>query len=231
MSRIETIGAATLYLGDCREVLPTIGRVDAVVTDPPYGVNGGSGTKGLASAKTKYAATDWADTPNYIAEVCAPMVAAALAIATRGLVFPGAPNAFKYPHPTDMGCVYQPAAIGMSKWGRVTFQPVLFYGKDPRAGLTIQPIHYINTERSEDCGHPCPKPLGLMKWAVRRASLDNEIILDPFMGSGTTGVACVKTGRKFIGIELDRGYFDIAVKRIEKAIAERDAATVGSQTV
>ena len=222
MSRIEVIGAATLYLGDCRDVLPTIGEVDAVVTDPPYGVNGGSGTKGLASAKTKYTASGWSDTPEYISDVCAPMVALALSIAKRGLVFPGAPNAFKYPAPTDMGCVYQPAAVGMGKWGRVTFQPVLFYGKDPRAGLTIQPIHYINTERSDDCGHPCPKPQGLMRWAVHRASLDCETVLDPFMGSATTGIVAVQMGRKFIGIERDEGYFDIACRRIEQAQRQTD---------
>ncbi len=63
-----------------------------------------------------------------------------------------------------------------------------------------------------------------MEWLVSNAAVENATILDPFMGSGTTGVACVKTGRKFIGIELDRGYFDIAVKRIEKALKERDEA-------
>jgi len=66
--------------------------------------------------------------------------------------------------------------------------------------------------------------VALMEWCLSHVA--GETILDPFMGSGTTGVACVKTGRKFIGIELDRGYFDIAVKRIEKALQERDEMLV-----
>ena len=69
--------------------------------------------------------------------------------------------------------------------------------------------------------HTCPKPITVMESVTTRYTELDSVVLDPFMGSGTTGVACVKTGRKFIGIELDRGYFDIAVKRIEKALAER----------
>jgi site-specific DNA-methyltransferase (adenine-specific)/modification methylase len=222
VSRVETIGRATLYLGDCRDILPTLGKVDAVVTDPPYGVSGGSGTLGKASLKTKYEACGWSDDAAYIADTCVPAVALALNLAKRGAITPGAPNAWLYPAPNDLGAFYQPAATGMSKWGRCTVQPVLFYGKDPRAGLTIQPIHYVLTERAEDCGHPCPKPLGAMRWLVSRASLDGEAILDPFMGSGTTGVAAVQMGRDFIGIEREPKYFEIACRRIDKAQRQGD---------
>lgn len=77
-------------------------------------------------------------------------------------------------------------------------------------------------ETVEANGHPCPKPLGWMTWLVELASNPWEIVLDPFMGSGTTGVACVKLGRRFIGIEIEPKYFDIACKRIEAACAQPD---------
>ena len=216
MSRVEVIGNATLYLGDCREILPVLPKVDAVVTDPPYGVNGGSGTRGRASARTKYVG-DWEDTPEYVASVIVPALALALSIAKRGLVTPGTRCCFMYPPPDDMGALWQPAATGLGKWGRATTQPVLFYGKDPRAGLTIQPKHFVNTQRSERNGHPCPKPLPVMLWAVNRASLEGETLLDPFMGSGTTGVAASVLSRSFIGIEIVPTYFDIACRQVEEA--------------
>ncbi len=221
-TRVEVIGRAVLVQCDCHDLLPVLPKVDAVVTDPPYGVSGGSGTLGKASLKTKYEAQDWCDDSAYIADVCVPSVVAALSLAKRGVITPGAPNAWLYPAPTDLGAFYQPAATGMSKWGRCTVQPVLFYGKDPRSGLTIQPIHYVLTERAEECGHPCPKPIGPMRWLVFRVSLDGETILDPFMGSGTTGVAAVQMGREFIGIEREPKYFDIACKRIEDAQRQGD---------
>lgn len=214
--RTETIGDCTLYLGDCRTVMEALGPVDAVVTDPPYGVSGGSGTLGKASSKTKYE-NGLPDTPDSVRDVFAPAVVTALSLAKRGVITPGAPCAFMYPPPEDLGGLYQPATSGMSKWGRATLQPVLFYGKDPRAGLTIQPIHKVVTEASEKNGHPCPKPASAALWMVNRASLEGETILDPFMGSGSFGVACVVLGRAYIGIEIHEPYFDIACRRIEEA--------------
>lgn len=214
--RVERIGDATLYLGDCREVLPLIENVQAVVTDPPYGVSGGSGTMGKASQKTKYA-SPFEDSRESVRTIFAPAVSLALSKAKRGIVTPGSPCAFLYDEPDDIGCLYQPATTGMSKWGRATMQPVLFYGKDPRAGLTIQPLHKIITVAAEKNGHPCPKPIEAALWMVDRASLAGETVLDPFMGSGTTGVACASLGRPFVGIELHEPYFEIACRRIEAA--------------
>ena len=211
------IGNAELWHGDCREILPTLSKVDAVVADPPYGVNGGSGTMGKASQQTKYENSTWRDDAEYVRHVCVPAVRLALSISKRGAITPGTPNAFLYPHPCDIGAFYQPAAVGMGKWGRATVQPILFYGKDPRAGLTIQPIHYVLTERAEELGHPCNKPVKAIVWLVNRVSVQGDVALDPFMGSGTTGVACANLGRKFIGIEIERKYFDIACRRIEDA--------------
>ena len=211
------IGNAELYLGDCMEVLPTLGRVDAVITDPPYGVNGGSGTIGAASTKTKYI-DGFSDTRQNIIECVVPSIKLALQLSSRAVITSGTPCAFLYPEPDDIGAIYQPATTGMNKWGRETTQPVLFYGKDPRAGLTIQPKHFQNTFQAEKNGHPCPKPIEVTRWMVYRGSLNGELILDPFMGSGTTGVAAIELGRKFIGIEREPKYFDIACERIQNAV-------------
>jgi len=221
MSRVERIGDATLYLGDCREIVPLIGAVDAVVSDPPYGVNGGSGTKGKSSLKTKYAGA-FDDTPENVRDAVIPAIQMALKNAQRGVITPGTPCCFMYPPPTDMGIIYQPATTALNKWGRETSQPVLFYGKDPLAGITIAPKHIVATKAAEDVEHPCPKPLYVANWMVARASLSGETVLDPFMGSGTTGVACAKLGRKFIGIEIEPKYFDIACRRIEAAYKQPD---------
>lgn len=215
MTEPVIIGRATLYLGDCRDILPTLGKVDAVVTDPPYGLSGSSGTINIARGKSIYASGT--DTLEDVRAIYVPAIRAALALAKRGAVTPGTPHSFEYPKPDDIAAIFQPATSGMSKWGRATWQPVLLYGKDPRSGLTIQPLHKQVTQHPEPCDHPCPKPLATMQWLVERASLPGETILDPFMGSGTTGVAAVQMGRKFIGIEREPKYFNIACKRIEDA--------------
>jgi DNA modification methylase len=217
----ERIGNQRLILGDCIKVMPMLGKVDAVVTDPPYGVNGGSGTIGAASKKTKYQA-EFTDTRDYVSSVCVPAIAYALTISDRAILTPGTPCLFLYPEPKDVGAIFQPATAGLNKWGRETTQPVLFYGKDPMSGLTIQPKHITATRGAEPNGHPCPKPLYVMEWMVRRASLQGETILDPFMGSGTTLVACQRMGRHGIGIELDPDYFAIACKRVDEAARQPD---------
>lgn len=198
---IETIGDATLYLGDCREILPTLGRVDAVVTDPPYGV------------RTAYLSHD----DSTIDEVL-PRVQQALGVAKRALIFPGIPNAWKYPEPDDIGWAFSGSDTGMSPWGMRCGQPMLYYGKRPVTGCYPTGFNgvYANDANQVE-GHPCPKPIRVMLWAVNRASLPGEAVCDPFMGSGTTGVACARLGRRFIGIEIEPRYFEIACKRIDEA--------------
>jgi len=200
------IGDATLYLGDCLEILPTLDPVDAVVTDPPYGV-------GL-----EYESVE--DTPALVANVVVPAITMLIELSKTIAVTPGTRNAFSYPSPTEMGCLYFPAGSGFSRWGFTCFQPILFYGKDPYPPNNKRPNSYRSTEISQKNGHPCPKPIRLMEWLVDRASLDGWTVLDPFMGSGTTGVACANLGRKFIGIEIETKYFDIACERIEAAYAQ-----------
>jgi DNA modification methylase len=204
MSRIETIGAATLYLGDCREILPTLGKVDAVVTDPPYGI-------GLEYG-------EYQDSASNLLELSRSVTAMCLGLAPLVSITPGNLNQYLYPKPTWTLCWFNRAGAGSGPWGFSCWQPIMCYGVDPylAAGKGRRPDYIEWSETSEKCGHPCPKPLGFMKRWINRVSLTGEI-LDPFMGSGTTGVAAVQLQRKFIGIEIEPKYFDIACRRIEEA--------------
>lgn len=220
--RHVTIGNCELYLGDCLEVMEHITSVDAVVTDPPYGLGEPSGTLSKQRAhKRDYEGFD--DTYEYLLSCSVPAVIKALSLSNgRGIVTTGAAHAWDYPKPDVLGAFYQPASVGMCRWGRQTSQPILFYGKDPMAGKDIQHTTYLLTEKSSTSEHPCAKPQKAWNWIVKRASLAGEVVLDPFMGSGTTGVSCVKLGRRFIGIEINEKYFELSCKRIQEATNSPD---------
>lgn len=219
MTKVETIAeGVTLYLGDCREILPTLGKVDAVVTDPPYGVNLGKDGP-TAIGKTAY--ESFVDTPENVRNVCVPVIKECIRLFGRAVLTPGNQNCFAYPQPAEIGAIFNPAGAGFSRWGFTTSQPILYYGKDPHSP-SKKPQAIYSTELSEKNGHPCPKPFKLMRWLVERASLPGETVLDPFMGSGTTGVAAINLGRQFVGIELEPKYFDIACKRISDALKQPD---------
>jgi DNA modification methylase len=218
--RIERIGEATLYLGDCLEILPTLPKVDAVITDPPYGIDGGSGGDARDFAKGAYEAF-WDDTPAYIESVCVPAIKACVDLADAVAVTPGIRCLDLYPKARDMGCFWTPAAATHGPWGFTTFQPILFYGKDWRAGKGALPSGRAVAEAAEKNGHPCPKPVGAWRWLVDKAAKPNAVVLDPFMGSGTTGVVCAETGRTFLGIEIEPRYFDIACERIDNAYRQQ----------
>ena len=221
MNSPVTIGNATLYLGDCRDILPTLGRVDAVVTDPPYGYGKPTGTIGTKSTKRLYDVFD--DTPENVKNNCVPAFVAALELAGgRGAITPGNRCAFYYPEPEVMGCFFQPAATGMCRWGRSTSQPIFYYGNDPRIGKTIDRTSYQLTEKASTDKHPCAKPLKAWTWLTWKLALEGETILDPFMGSGTTGVCAHANGQNFIGIEISEAYFDLACERIEDAQRQGD---------
>ena len=216
--RTEVIGNATLYLGDCLEILPTLPKVDAVITDPPYGVGyAGSATKHSVRDGIGYLSFD--DTPENIRESIVPRFVAALEKAERAALTPGIHCARMYPQPTGEGVIWYPSGANSGPWGFITHQPIYYYGKCPfladKKGR--RPTGFQSTESAEQNGHPCPKPVAQMQWIVNRASRYGETILDPFMGSGTTGVACMNLGRKFIGIEIEDRYFDIACRRIDDA--------------
>lgn len=227
MAEKVTIGSAELWHGDCREVLPLLAECDALITDPPYGV-------GLAGKMAKqrdgsvkrlsegYASTD--DTPEYVRSVVVPAVIVALWKTKRAAVTPGTKSMFMYPEPNAVGAFFSAAGTGLSSWGFKCSQPILYYGPCPYLAAGLGGRHdsmgqaYPND--ANETGHPCAKPLPQMVWLVNRASMPGETVLDIFMGSGTTGVACAQLGRRFIGIERERQYFDIACERLERAHAQ-----------
>jgi len=219
--REEQIGDCRLILGDSLEVLSTLESFDAVVTDPPYGIEGGKGGDSSAFGKGGYDAP-FEDSPDYIRRVCVDVIEQCLSLAGALAVTPGNRCLAMYPQARDIGCFWTPAAMTHGPWGMTTFQPILYYGKDWRAGKGAYPSGRQVTEASEKNGHPCPKPIKAWQWLVDKVCPPNGSVLDPFMGSGTTGVACAKTGRSFVGIELHEPYFEIACKRVREAYAQGD---------
>jgi site-specific DNA-methyltransferase (adenine-specific) len=226
LTRKVTIAeGATLYLGDCREILPSI-SADVLITDPPYGVNlgnhrGASDTRASVLKIQGYESYD--DTPENFDEIVVPAITTALSLVDRGAVFMAGKSAWKLPPADVIGGIYLPSGMGRNPWGFASMQHCLLYGSAPdlfKTGARATAIY--STETSEKNGHPCPKPIGWMKWLVSLASREDETVVDPFMGSGTTGVACVQLGRKFIGIEIEPKYFDIACRRIELATKQQD---------
>lgn len=205
------IGNATLYHGDCLEILPALQRVDAVVTDPPYGIgesnkNHKSRNK-LASSPT-YERSDWDNKP-----ASTDAIALMRSISATQVIFGG--NYFDLP-PAKCWLIWDKIngendfADAEMAWTNVNGAVRLI--RHQWAGMLR------DSERDISRQHPTQKPIAVMEWAITKSKVAaGATILDPFMGSGTTGVACMNLGRKFIGIEIDRKYFDIACERIENA--------------
>lgn len=215
------IGDATLYLGDCMDILPTLGKVDCVITDPPYG----TGTKKKSGLrKGNIAKSDYEgffDSLENVKKNVIPAIELCIERFGRVALTCGFKAMWHYPKPAHVGSFqYGAGTTVMSCWGPALWQPILLYGKDPKQG-TLTPDSFQGCNDSDKTtNHPCPKPLKSWSLLVSRASLEGETILDPFMGSGTTGVAAIQLGRKFIGIEREEKYFKIAVDRIKQAVAQ-----------
>ncbi len=210
-----------LHHGDCLDVLRTLptASVDAVVTDPPYGIGfDGKNTKHTKRSKAGY--SDLVDDEQYIREMVIPIIEICIERFGRVIVTPGNRNAFLYPKPDDIGGVYCPSGAGLGKWGFVCFHTILYYGKCPylEKGIGHRPNGFSSVKRAEENGHPCPKPIEWMRWLVNKASFPGQTVLDPFMGSGTTGVACAESDRNFIGVECHEPYLAIARRRIDAAL-------------
>ena len=199
------IGNATLYLGDCAEILPTLGKVDAVITDPPYGLgeklHGGNGEW----SKNFSVAPEWDKKT-----ISLDLIKKFVDFANESIIWGG--NYY------DLGI-----SRGWFLWDKCQ-EHTSAHAEMAWTNLDI-PVRVFRMSRVEAYGqmdkqHPTQKPLALMEWCIDKCKNNPQTILDPFMGSGTTGVAAVKMDRKFIGIEREQKYFDIACKRIEQAQAQ-----------
>jgi site-specific DNA-methyltransferase (adenine-specific) len=209
------IGDCALYLGDCREILPTIGKVDAVVTDPPYGMRWNTNSSRFSGgnrdsvARRGQGRADWGD----ITEDDQPFDPSPWLTYPQSIMWGANHYAANLPVGTTLiwikrldhafGTFLSDAEIGWMKGG---------HGVYCRRDLSL--MADLNNRL-----HPSQKPLGLMQWCIEKTG---GTVLDPFMGSGTTGVACVKLGRRFIGIEMEPKYFDIACRRIDEAHRQPD---------
>jgi site-specific DNA-methyltransferase (adenine-specific) len=220
MSRIETIAeGVTLYLGDCREILPTL-QVGAVVTDPPYGIAHKGDSSRFSGGNTRRGR---GSTHGQIKGDEAPFDPRPFLVGNHQVVF-GANNFPQHLQPGSflIWAKRRPAAYGtflsdgevawLSKGRGIYMLEHTFAGS--AAAMEYSADAYTKS------AHPFQKPIEVMKWCI--GFVPDTSICDPFMGSGTTGVAAVQLGRSFIGIEIDQKYFDVACKRVAEATRQQD---------
>lgn len=195
------IGNATLYLGDCREILPTLPKVDACITDPPYGI-GESGGK----ARTRGCSTPNHERLDWDNETPPQEVFDWILWNSKDQAIFGANYFSDRNLPPRMGWVFWDKCMG----GDFSDGELIFTSRQKALKAIRVPQNSVDRE------HPTQKPVAIVA-AVLALFPDAHSILDPFMGSGTTGVACANLGHSFIGIEKEPKYFDIACRRIEDA--------------
>lgn len=214
MNNPVQIGNATLYLGDCMEVLPTLGKVDAVITDPPYGIcYVGSTTGGRSSISTTGKVHSIAIHGDDKPFDPAPFLPLGVCAFTGAHHFAERLPGGSY-HVWNKRLDYQPIAQADGD---------LIWISGEKKALRIVDMLWRglcrHVERSEPIEHPTQKPVALMRWIIEKAG-NPAVIFDPYMGSGSTGLAAVQMGLKFVGCEIEPKYFDIACKRIEQAVAQ-----------
>jgi hypothetical protein len=261
--RVETIGSARLFLGDCREVLPTLGRVDAVVTSPPYDglrdygghppVNCLAVINHIANALNDGGVCVWTVADQVVngsetgtsfrhalhAIDCGLRLHDTMIYCKEGVTFPDANRyhpAFEYMFVFSKGA---PRCFNGIKDWKNKHGGARMHGTDrqkdgsttvisgvgrlvPAEGLRRNWWVIANPYVGDTEGHPAPMPYALAHDHIATWTDIGASVVDPFMGSGTTGVACARLGRSFVGIEIEPRYFDIACRRIEQAQRQTD---------
>jgi DNA modification methylase len=205
MSRIEKIGNATLYLGDCLDILPTLPKVNLVLTDPPYGIgrDGQIKTTGGNGGRKAYEFLGWdGERPDpYIFDLM-------LEKGEVHIICGG--NYFADLLPPSMRWLV------WDKGQRINQSDGELAWTSMQQALRICTMNRVEL-MTDGAEHPTQKPVRLMNWCINLAPKTTLTVADPFMGSGTTGVACANLGKTFYGIEREQKYFDIACQRIENA--------------
>jgi DNA modification methylase len=224
-TRKEVVGDCTLYLSDCLTVLPKLEKIDCIITDPPYG----DGKNTVYGLYDKQIAGN--DDPLLN---CAMLREAYHCLRKNGTIY----NFTNWKH-EDFLRAY------IAKYSRLKMRHSIVWDKNGiKLGGAFRPAHervlvfekgkpgyrrkdYGDVQRfscvqHSVSSHPHEKPLPLLKGMLAHSTNIGDTVLDPFMGSGSTGVACAQMGRKFVGIELDEAYFDMACRRIEVAYRQGD---------
>jgi site-specific DNA-methyltransferase (adenine-specific)/modification methylase len=214
MDKVE-IGSATLYLADCAEILPKLGMFDAVVTDPPYGIDVLNKTyknknlkpgKSLATKREYDDLGGWDNKP-----ITKENIELIRNISKWQIIFGG--NYFELP-PTKCWLIWD------KETGDNDFADAELAWTNLNKAVRLKRYMWngmLRANKEPRGDHPTQKPVGIMEWVISHLPENVESIIDPYMGSGTTGVACMNLQKKFIGIEREQKYFDIACKRIEDA--------------
>lgn len=222
---VEHIGPHTLYRGDCRKVLPTLPRVDVCLTDPPCSAVTHTGARGGDCGQNHliaFACMSTAASVTLAADLCAQ---------TRRWVV----MTVDWRHAAAIEAAQPALFVRAGIWVKPNGAPQ-FTGDRPGTGWeSVVILHRPGKKHWNGGGHhavwqipkiegqhPTEKPLPLLRTWLQQFSQPQETVLDPFMGSGTTGVACVQLGRIFMGVEIERQYFDIACQRLHDALAQPD---------
>lgn len=235
MSGPVIIGRATLYLGDCRDILPTLPEVDAVVTDPPYGQNHKVNTFHKGGTRDKAVVKRNGSTlmvrPNVHPEIDGdkePFDPAHLVVLAPAVLIWGS-HRFGHLLPEGRTLVWDKVPTGKVRsqgdgetaWTNVNPSGPLRIFRLLWDGLCVGGGARHEVTAGQKRLHPMQKPEKLMRWCIDQVGNPTSI-LDPYMGSGSTGAAALQLGRSFIGIESVPEYFDIACKRIEAAQRQGD---------
>ncbi len=205
---VEVIGNATLYLGDCLEILPTLPKVDAVITDPPFGVGNfvqvSGRIRGRGDGRGK--PVTWNDAPP------PPDFFRLIQQISEHRIIWGANffNCFE----DRGGAIVWDKCQSMPNFSKADIASCTHFHKTEIVRIPWTNFTVAHKAASD---HPCERPAALYEWCIKYLPQPIDSVMDCYMGSGTTGVACMNLGRKFIGIEIEPKYFDIACERIDNA--------------
>lgn len=216
MSRTEVIGDATLYLGDCMDILLTLPKVDAVITDPPYGMSWDTDSKRFSGGERERQRGPGRDDWGAIHQDAMPFDPQPWLAFPKVILWGANHFASRLPIGTTLvwikkdahlfGTFLSDAEVGWQKGGYGVYC----------CHKSFPPPSRIAENDGQRAAHPTQKPVALMAWCLDRLG-SPQSVLDPFMGSGSTGVAALQAGRTFIGIEREPKYFETACRRIEVA--------------
>lgn len=200
-----------IHKGDARNLIKQFDdqSIDLCLTDFPYGVG--------------YEYESWEDSQENLKKLVSELMPELLRVCKRVVLTCGHTNIWMYPQAKWVLCWYIPAGNNRNSWGFTTWHPILVYGKDPylanKLGARADSIKH--QESSPKNGHPCPKPIELWRRVLDRVSVKKtDTVLDPFMGSGTTALACIEAEMNWIGFEMEQKYIDISNKRIKTKLSQ-----------